>query len=124
MTRLHHIILALGSNTQQATVMREARKLLSALFPDIEFTHVMWTEPIGMEGEPFQNCLAHATTCLDVQEVERKLKEVEVLCGRTREESLRNVIRMDVDLLRYDNYRCHEQDWDRPYVHQLMKEIK
>ena len=104
--------------------MREARKLLSALFPDIEFTRVMWTEPIGMEGEPFQNCLAHATTCLDVQEVERKLKEVEVLCGRTKEETLRNVIRMDVDLLRYDNYRCHEQDWDRPYVHQLMKEIK
>lgn len=50
MTRLHHIILALGSNIQQEAIMREARKLLSALFPDIEFTHVMWTEPIGMEG--------------------------------------------------------------------------
>lgn len=124
MANLHHIIIALGTNTQHDVFMRKAMALLSTVFPGIRFTNMMWTEPIGMDGPPFRNCLAQAVTSMDMREVERSLKDVETRCGRTREESLRDVIRMDVDLLLYDDERRHEQDWERPYVHQLMEEMK
>lgn len=124
MAGTHHIILALGTNTQPTMWMREARALLCRMFPSIRFSREIWTEPIGIDSEPFRNCIAYATTDLDSSRVLLKLKEVESLCGRTAEDRMRNVIKIDVDMLQYDNQRCHEADWSRPYIHQLMREME
>ena len=124
MTSKHSIILALGSNSRPITNMRKAKSLLEQVFHDIGFSREIWTEPVGVKGTHFRNCIACATTDMESSQVLTKLKEVESLCGRTQEESLRNVIKMDVDLLLYDNQCCHEKDWERPYIRQLMKEFK
>lgn len=124
MTSKYPIILALGSNSRPIANMRKAKSLLGRVFHDIGFSREIWTKPIGVKGLHFRNCIACATTDMDASQVLTKLKEVESLCGRTREESLRNVIKMDVDLLRYDDQRCHEKDWERPYIRQLMKEFE
>ncbi len=124
MASLHHIILALGANTQPAMGMQTAKSLLSDIFPNIRFSREIWTEPIGMEGTPFRNCIAFAATDLEDAQVLSKLKEVEILCGRLPDDRSHNIIKMDVDLLQYDSLRCHVNDWERPYIHQLMKEME
>ncbi len=124
MTSRHHILLALGSNSQPLAKMAEAKSLLGRIFQDISFSREIWTKPIGVGGDDFRNSIAYASTNLSLSQVLSKLKEVETLCGRTPEESMRNIIKMDVDLLKYD-YQCyHEDDWKRPYIRQLIEEMK
>ena len=49
---------------------------------------------------------------------------METQCGNT--EFLRNEgkIAMDIDLLKYDDQRFHENDWSRDYVKKLIKQFE
>ena len=49
------------------------------------------------------------------------LKETERRLGRTHNED--GIVVLDLDLLEYDGLRYHEDDWNRDYIQQLMKEL-
>ena len=36
--------------------------------------------------------------------------------GRTAEDRRLGIVRIDLDLLQYDDTRFHLRDWERPYV--------
>ncbi len=116
------IIISLGSNAGQEQHMRQARGLLTKTFPDMVFTPVLWTSPVGMPcgAAMFQNGLAVADTDMVVDEVQRVFKEVERLCGRRPEDKAKGIVAMDIDLLLYGEKRLHERDWQRPYMARLM----
>ena len=56
--------------------------------------------------------------------MERILKQVEKECGRSREEKMRNIIRLDLDLLQWGTVRLREQDWERDYIRLLLQEMQ
>ena len=85
---------------------------------------MLWTEPIGIASDRFVNVLALADTDKEQEEVERILKQVEKECGRTREEKMRNIIRLDLDLLQWGTVRLREQDWERDYIRLLLQEMQ
>jgi 2-amino-4-hydroxy-6-hydroxymethyldihydropteridine diphosphokinase len=51
------------------------------------------------------------------------LKSVEQEMGRTQEDRLAGIVKIDLDILQFDDTRHHERDWQRPYVIQLIKEL-
>lgn len=118
------VILALGSNSEQEVNMYKAKALLVALFGTIDFSKVVWTQPIGIRSNDFLNCLAVSRTSLDVARLNSALKKIEHLCGDTSENRKENVVKMDIDILRYDTTIMHEKDWDRPYILSLLDEMK
>ena len=75
-------------------------------------------------SDRFVNALALADTDKKQEEVERILKQVEKECGRTREEKMRNIIRLDLDLLQWGTVRLREQDWERDYIRLLLQEMQ
>ena len=94
---------------------------LHSFFPGISFSRMLWTEPIGIASDRFVNALALTDTDKEQEEVERILKQVEKECGRTREEKMRNIIRLDLDLLQWGTVRLREQDWERDYIRLLLQ---
>ena len=117
----HQIILALGSNFEQERNMEKAMQCLRSLFPDIRFSRILWTEPIGMVSDRFVNALAVAHSELPMEELEARLKDIEKACGRCQEEKERGIIRMDIDLMQYGEEKLHLKDWSRDYVLTLLE---
>jgi len=116
------LIIALGTNTNKSENIRLAKSRLSGLFgDDIIFTPLMDTSPIGIDSGMFANCLATAYTTLELKDIEPSLKDIERLCHDLPEKRARNIVEMDIDILEYDGKKFHEQDWERPYIKELMK---
>ena len=118
------ILIALGSNHEQEKNVAFAMERPHSFFPGISFSRMLWTEPIGIASDRFVNALALADTDKEQEEVERILKQIEKECGRSREEKVRNIIRLDLDLLQWGTVRLREQDWERDYIRLLLQEMQ
>lgn len=118
------IVVALGTNVNQNENMKQAVDLLRQAFADMRFGRMMWTEPIGLpHSDKFLNMLGVGYTKSSKQRVERALKSIEKRCGRSASASKLGVIAMDIDILLFGDEKCHEEDWERDYIQELMGEI-
>ncbi|MBR5656437.1 MAG: 2-amino-4-hydroxy-6-hydroxymethyldihydropteridine diphosphokinase [Prevotella sp.] len=118
------LLIALGSNKDAKKNMEKARGLLQHLFKGVVFTSCIWTDPINIESDKFLNCLAYAETTHQVKQLEMALKQIERRCGDGKSLRRTNVIRMDIDILKYNDEVYHEKDWTRPYILKLLGELE
>ncbi len=116
------IILALGSNTDQEMNMMKVEQLLKDLFGEVAFSTQLWTMPIGLTSEKFINCLAFIKTTHGLPQVSRAIKQLERKCGNTKAERSKGLIKMDIDILKFNDTIFHEDDWERNYIKTLMKQ--
>lgn len=118
------LILALGSNSNQEKNIENAIIMLQKLFDDnIRITRKVWTEPIGIKSDKFLNCLVSANTSFEFENIQRALKNIEVLCGDKKENRKQNIIRIDIDILQFGDKKFHDRDWTRKYIKELVKEL-
>ena len=54
--------ISLGSNINQTDNICKAKKLLANIFPDIQFSKTIWTDPIGIKSDKYLNCTGKLTT--------------------------------------------------------------
>lgn len=121
-SRFHRVIVAVGSNMNAVENIATAQRILSQRFSDIRFSKVIATEAIGIEGSPpFHNFLAVFGTAMNIHDLDACLKKIEFTCGRDPRNH--KEISLDIDLLSYDGIRYHILDWNRSYVHSLLKEL-
>ena len=116
--------MALGSNHNPLQNISHAEVILKQLFPDITFSKRLWTNPIGMTSPQFLNTLAICSTKKSLQETLHDIKHIELLCGDTLSQRKEKIVAMDIDILKYGSQKLHENDWNRPYIQQLLKEMK
>lgn len=76
-----------------------------------------------MTGPWFANQLIEGTTHLTIEEFIAAIKQAETECGRNEEERRKKIVKIDIDILLYDNIRMHEEDWNRPYIKTLLNEL-
>lgn len=113
----HHCLLCMGSNTDRSAQLSVARKALCATFPDIHFGEMMETEAIGSGfHSPFSNQLARFSTTLSPDSVHDIFKELERRSGRTPEDKSLGVVKLDIDLLVFDNRVLKPEDMEREYI--------
>lgn len=123
MTEKKKLILLLGSNFNQESCISEAMSKLEDMFNhDVIFSRQLWTNPIEIESDMFLNCIAFTQTAHKLEQVKRAVKNLEHICGNTKRARNRNIIKMDIDILQYDNQILHERDWTREYVKELLKD--
>ena len=117
----HQIIIALGSNVNAREHIITAKQALFHLIgPTIKFSPTIWTDAYGMpDKDQFLNCLVYGETDLDADTLINTLKEMEKANGRIPGECT-----IDADLLKYDDQRYHESDWERPYIKELLAKIQ
>jgi len=54
------------------------------------------------------------------EQVTEALKQTEIRMGRTNEDRRQGIVRIDLDLMRYDDQRHHVKDWERDYIKKLL----
>ena len=122
---LHSCLLCLGSNYYRTANMAYARRGLEKHFPNIRFGEEMETEAIGSRFlSPFSNQLAFFETPLSAEEVRTILKSIERENGRLPEDKMYGVVRIDIDLLKYDDCVLKPEDMEREFVRMGLEEFK
>ena len=105
----HHCLLCMGSNTNRYAQLSVAREALRTTFPDIHFGEMMETEAVGSGfHSPFSNQLA------------KLFKELERRSGRIPEDKAQGVVKLDIDLLVFDNKILKPEDMEREYIRRGM----
>ncbi|MBQ4391893.1 MAG: 2-amino-4-hydroxy-6-hydroxymethyldihydropteridine diphosphokinase [Prevotella sp.] len=118
----HQTLISLASNYDQEENLHQAHLCLAQILSSCHYTEAIWTEPFAASTKSplYLNQLVEATTTLNAAELEAALKDIEQRMGRTAEERQKGVVRIDLDLLQFDNHRYHLRDWDRPYIQALL----
>jgi len=120
----HSCLLCLGSNFYRIAHMAYARRDLEKIFPDIRFSTEMETETIGAGFlSPFSNQVAWFETSLSSEQVRGILKQIESDNGRLPEEKAHGIVKLDIDLLMYDDCVLKPTDMKKEYVLVGMKEL-
>jgi 2-amino-4-hydroxy-6-hydroxymethyldihydropteridine diphosphokinase len=118
------VILSLAANHFQKSNLAKARQCLGEVFSDVHYTTEQWTEPLSStRHDLYLNQLAEGLTTVSLEELNRRLKQIETDFGRTPEKRQRGIVPIDLDILEYDGQRYHERDWQRPYVANLIGEL-
>lgn len=122
---MQKVILSLAANRYQKSNLAKARLCLGELLTDIRFTSELWTEPMSCpRSELYLNQLAEGYTGLRLDELNHRLKAIEISFGRTPLKRQLGIVPIDIDVLQYDNQRLHERDWQRSYVIKLIGELQ
>ena len=69
---------------------------------------------------PFSNQLAKFSTTLSPDSVHDLFKELERRCGRIPEDKAQGVVKLDIDLLVFDNKILKPEDMEREYIRRGM----
>ena len=110
----HRVLIALGSNYQQAAHLQWAVQRLSQFVTDLHLR----TPDVKGSGLMYMNQLALGTTTLSAVDLEQALKASETATGRNHQQ-----VTIDLDLMLYDDERFHLRDWPRPYIQQLIDDV-
>ena len=120
----HTCILCLGSNFDRTDRMAHARQELKEHFPNIRFSTEMETEAIGSRFlSPFSNQTALFETSIPAEEVRTILKRIERRNGRSPEDKAQGIVKLDIDLLKYDDCVLKPEDMEREFVLTGMREL-
>ena len=121
----HSCLLCSGSNLDRKTHMESARRALAQAFPGIRFGKEMETEAIGNGFlSPFSNQLAAFKTSLPAEEVRAILKQIERDNGRTPDDKQQGIVKLDIDLLKYDDALLKPKDMEKDFVQTGLKELR
>lgn len=117
------VILSLGTNTGDPTIIHGAQSELENILSDVRHSTILSTLPIGMSGGNFLNSLTMGKTTLSTDELTKFLKALEKRFGNKKSLRRKGIVILDIDLLEYDGQHHHESDWQRDYVKYLMTEL-
>lgn len=116
--------ICIGSNERRKDNLALARKRLSELFPDIRFSAETDTQPLFFRRQAlFANQVARFMSDCDVHEIILYLKSIEREAGRTSEEKKQEIVRLDIDLLSWDNRVYKPEDLKRDYIVRGLEEL-
>lgn len=120
----HNVIIALGTNTDREQNICYAIRQIEQMVTDITCSNKLWTKPIGLTSDKFINMLITGNCSMDLATLTQATKQIEHNCGRTTDDIKSGIVRLDIDILEYDNTKLHSDDWKRDYMQVLLKDIK
>jgi 2-amino-4-hydroxy-6-hydroxymethyldihydropteridine diphosphokinase len=121
----HRCLISIGSNTNRDVNIKLAQKELSIHFKGIYFGKEQDTIPIGMSNPAyFTNQLAKCSTTLSIDEVKNIFKKIESQAGRLSDDKMDGIIKLDIDLLIYDNLILKENDMKKEFIIEGLKEFE
>ena len=123
MTGEKQIIIAIGSNYNPRHNLSHAEMILRKHFPNIIFSKPMHTTPIGIVSPDFINRIALCSTAEPLDMILKDIKQMEQTCGNTDRLRRQGIVVIDIDILKYGDKKMHIDDWQRPYIQQLLKEM-
>ena len=102
------VYLAAGSNLDPERRLARAACELERCFAPVRFSPWYRNRAMGFSGPDFINFVAGFWTACPVRQVLARLREIEAMCGRSRDDPKWAPRAMDLDILLYEDLVCEE----------------
>ncbi|MDD2759144.1 MAG: 2-amino-4-hydroxy-6-hydroxymethyldihydropteridine diphosphokinase [Methylomonas sp.] len=93
--------VSIGSNIDKERNIPSSLEALAKVFGDIAISSVYETEAVGFVGDSFYNLVARFESDLSAKEVAKRLRQIELDHGRSRESQKFSARTLDLDLILY-----------------------
>jgi len=121
---MNTFLISIGSNENRDENIRQSQCILKELYPDIVFSELVETEPIGdVYKSDFYNQLAVFNTSDSEEKVTKHLKDIEKQLGRLNTDKLIGIVKVDLDLLAINTKIISDDVFERPYLKTLLKDF-
>ncbi|MDR1881703.1 MAG: 2-amino-4-hydroxy-6-hydroxymethyldihydropteridine diphosphokinase [Prevotella sp.] len=118
---MNKALLSIGTNEDRESNMALCRRFLDNIFTDIFYSGTSVTTPYGATCKnDFLNQLAMIYTDRDKDEVIRLLKSIEKDMGRNVRDKKRGIVKIDIDLVTWNNAVLKPEDFTRSYIADLL----
>jgi 2-amino-4-hydroxy-6-hydroxymethyldihydropteridine diphosphokinase len=91
--------ISIGSNIDKDKNILASLHALEQQFGKLTISSIYESEPVGFTGDPFYNLVVGFNSELDVKEVAKKLRQIELDNGRTRDSQKFSARTLDLDLI-------------------------
>ena len=95
--------ISIGSNIDKDKHILASLQALEQHFGKLTISSIYESEPVGFTGDTFYNLVVGFNSELAVKEVAKKLRQIELDNGRTRDSQKFSARTLDLDLLLYDD---------------------
>lgn len=95
--------ISIGSNIDKDKNIPASLRALEQHFGNLTISSIYESEPVGFTGDTFYNLVVGFNSELGVKEVAKKLRQIELDNGRTRESQKFSARTLDLDLILYDD---------------------
>jgi len=93
--------ISIGSNIDKDKHILASLQALEQYFGKLAVSSVYETEPVGFSGDVFYNLVVGFESDLEVKQVAKQLRQIELDNGRTRDSKKFSARTLDLDLLLY-----------------------
>lgn len=107
------VYVSIGSNINREEMIRSCIASLTEIFGDLIKSSVYESISVGFEGDNFLNMVV-GFSADDYMDLVKKLRDIEQVHGRTREEKKYASRTLDLDLLLFGNEDLHDKGIDVP----------
>ncbi len=97
------LVISIGSNIDATRNLRKAHAALLAEFHNINCSTVFESEAVGFKGDNFLNLVALIETELTLADIAIRLKHIEDVLGRDRQQPKFSGRTMDIDVLTFSD---------------------
>lgn len=108
------VYVGIGSNIDREKNIRGAMRALAAAFGHVAFSAVYRSPAQGFKGDEFYNLVAGFDTGQSLEDVRRRIGEIEIGHGRTRGGERYAPRTLDIDILLYGDLVRHDDEFDIP----------
>ncbi|GAB6123376.1 2-amino-4-hydroxy-6-hydroxymethyldihydropteridine diphosphokinase [Dysgonomonas termitidis] len=118
---MNKALLSIGTNEDRESNLSLCHQFLDNIFTDISYSDTSVTMPYGTTyRNDFLNQLAVIYTDRDMDEVIRLLKSIEKDMGRNGTDKKNGIVKIDIDLVIWNNNVLKPEDFTRSYIADLL----
>ena len=100
---MHQGYISIGSNINKDKHIPASLDALKNCFGTLTISSIYESEAVGFVGDTFYNLIVGFKSTLEVKEVAKTLRQIELDNGRTRDSQKFSSRTLDLDLILYDN---------------------
>ncbi|EGK00025.1 2-amino-4-hydroxy-6-hydroxymethyldihydropteridine diphosphokinase [Dysgonomonas gadei] len=121
---MNKALLSIGTNEDRESNLSLCHQFLNNIFTDISYSDSSVTMPYGtIYRNDFLNQLAVIYTDRDMDEVIRLLKSIEKDMGRNGADKKNGIVKIDIDLVIWNNSVLKPEDFTRSYIADLLASL-
>jgi len=117
------VYISIGSNIEPLRYIRSSIKTLREYYGKLILSSVYETEAVGFEGDNFYNLVVGFDTEMELDKVNRTLKQIENDNNRQRTSERFSARTLDLDLLLYDDFIVKDEILKYAFVIMPLSEI-
>lgn len=122
---MNKALLSIGTNEDREENLSLCHELLDQLFKDITYSKKSITTPYGTNYKnDFLNQLALIYTLHEKDEVLDTLKQLEKKIGRNKRDKEKGIVKIDIDLVIWNEEVLKPADMSRDYIVDLLPSIE